>query len=182
VTFRYRLAPSVQAAMAERFNDSWSSVIGLTVTFPVVIGLFIAFSQGRRQMLAGALKSLGSVVALYAGMFTFALAMAPEFAGIRALPGPATPVVNVVGGLILLVWMLPFVLYGIWLSLVHVFRTADIHEFLPPVLASLLTWEMAAYGWFTGAYEGAPPLVRIAVLLGGPVSVTLISIVECSRL
>jgi hypothetical protein len=182
VTFRYRLASSVPEALGGRFSDSWSSAIALTGTFPVVIGLFIAFSADRGAMLRGALRSLGSILALWAGMFTFALAQAPEFAGIRALPGTLAPVVNLIVGAFLLLWMLPFVLYGIYLSLVHVFRTADIHAFLPPVLASILTWEMAAQGWYTGAYEGAPTPVRMAVLLGGPVSVTLISVWECSRL
>ncbi|MFC9617979.1 hypothetical protein [Streptomyces sp. NPDC056938] len=35
-------------------------------------------------------------------------------------------------------------LYGIALCLMHVFRTADIHEVLPPIPATLLVWVVAA--------------------------------------
>jgi hypothetical protein len=180
----YRLANSVQGALEDRFDDSWINALVLSATLPVAIVVFIAAaSPGRRGLLLRrALKPLGAALALFGGMFTFALAMAPELAGVRGLAGPATPVVNIVAGFFLILWMVPFVVYGITMSLVHVFRTADIHEWLPPLLATVLAWEMAVLGVFNGAYQGVPGSVRALYLLGGPVSVTLVSIWECYRL
>ncbi|WP_165978428.1 hypothetical protein [Actinomadura darangshiensis] len=40
-------------------------------------------------------------------------------------------------------WVFVFFLYGAALTLVHMFRTADIHEVLPPVIATLLTLRQA---------------------------------------
>ena len=56
-----------------------------------------------------------------------------------------------------------FALYGIGMSWVHVFRTADIHEVLPPILACFLVREMALLDVTAGAYDQAPPGVRGAL-------------------
>ncbi|MFB7611154.1 hypothetical protein [Streptomyces gardneri] len=62
------------------------------------------------------------------------------------------------------------------------FRTADIHEVLPPILACVLVWEMALPYVTTGAYDQAPPGVRRLFILGVPVTVTALSWWELSRL
>lgn len=64
----------------------------------------------------------------------------------------------------------------------HVFRTADIHEVVPPILATFLVWEMAIMDVATGAYENVPPLARIAFMAGAPVTVTALSAWEAYRL
>ncbi len=64
----------------------------------------------------------------------------------------------------------------------HVFRTADIHEVLPPILAGVLVWEMALLDVTTGAYDQAPPGVRRLFILGAPCTVTALSWWELSRL
>lgn len=81
-----------------------------------------------------------------------------------------------------LVWVLPFVIWGIGLALVHVFRTADIHQTMPPLLAMTLVWEMTLIDVFTGAYAGVPGPVRVVFLLGAPVSVTAVGLWELRRL
>ncbi|WUH99693.1 hypothetical protein OHR68_40455 [Spirillospora sp. NBC_00431] len=62
------------------------------------------------------------------------------------------------------------------------FRTADVHEVLPPIIATALVWELAIVDLFSNAYDGAPFLVRVAVILGGPLSVTAVSFWELRRL
>ncbi|MDI3387590.1 hypothetical protein QIS99_15475 [Streptomyces sp. B-S-A8] len=68
------------------------------------------------------------------------------------------------------------------LAPVHVFRTADIHDFLPPVLATLLAWEMALIDVITGAYAEVPGLVRTMFVPGAPLTVTALSAREAYRL
>jgi len=65
-----------------------------------------------------------------------------------------------------------FALYGIGMSWVHVFRTADIHEVLPPILAGFLEPEMALLHVTIGAYDQAPPRVRGLFILGAPTTGT----------
>ncbi|MET9960036.1 hypothetical protein ABZ128_13390 [Streptomyces sp. NPDC006326] len=170
----------VEAVADDRLNQSWSSVLVLVCTFPVVVGAFVAAARGglRRVYLRRALRSLGAVLAIMASMGTSALAMAPELAGLRdavGLPGKIT-----IG--VLCLWSIGFALYGIGLSLVHVFRTADIHEVVPPVLAGVLVWEMALLDVVTGAYPQVPAGVRAVFVLGAPVTVTALSWWEMRRL
>ncbi|MGW1927474.1 hypothetical protein ACWCQ0_53660, partial [Streptomyces massasporeus] len=83
--------------------------------------------------------------------------MAPESAGLRDAVGLPGRILIVV----LCLWSIGFALYGIGLSLVHVFRTADIHEVLPPILAGVLVWEMALLDVITGSYDQVPPGARV---------------------
>ncbi|MFG2819090.1 hypothetical protein ACGFX4_06630 [Kitasatospora sp. NPDC048365] len=173
-------ADEVKAMADDRLDQSWLSVLVLVCTFPVVVGAFVVASRGglRRLYLRRALRPFGAVVAIMASMGTAALAMAPELAGLRAAVGMGGTVA--IG--VLCVWSVGFALYGIGLSLVHVFRTADIPEVLPPLLAGVLVWEMALLDVVTGAYPDVPTAVRAAFVLGAPVTVTALSWFELRRL
>lgn len=164
----------------DRLSQSWGTVLVLICTFPVVVGAFCAAARAglRRLYLRRALKPLGAVAAVFTSMFTFPLAVAPEFGDFRDFVGVPGKVVIA----LLALWSLGFAIYGIGLSLVHVFRTADIHEIVPPVLATLLVWEMAIVDVATGAYGNVPPLARIAFMMGAPVTVTALSAWEMYRL
>ncbi|MER6313195.1 hypothetical protein ABT237_05435 [Streptomyces sp. NPDC001581] len=173
-------AADVQAVADERLNQSWAGVLVLVCTFPVVAGAFLAAARSdlRRLYLRRALRPLGAVAAIMASMGTSALAMAPELAGLRdavGLPGKIA-----IG--VLCLWSIGFALYGIGLSLVHVFRTADIHEVVPPVLAGVLVWEMALLDVLTGAYPQVPAGARAVFILGAPLTVTALSCWELHRL
>ncbi|WP_411104793.1 hypothetical protein [Streptomyces sp. cmx-4-9] len=173
-------ADGARGVASERLDQSWTSVLVLVCTFPVVVGAFLAAARGglRRVYLRRALRPLGAVVAMMASMGTSALAMAPELAGVRdavGLPGKIAIVV-------LCLWSVGFALYGIGLSLVHVFRTADIHEVVPPVLAGVLVWEMVLLDLFTGAYSQVPAVARAVFVLGAPVTVSALSWWELRRL
>ncbi|MEU6255655.1 hypothetical protein [Streptomyces sp. NPDC047043] len=175
-------AGDVKTALSDRFSQSWISVLVLICTLPVVVGVFVAAAHGhlRRLYLRRALRSLGAIVALVASMAVFPLAMAPDAAtrGFRdfiGVPG------KVVLGLACL-WSLGFAVYGIGLALVHVLRTADIHQLLPPALAIVLVWELALLDLITGAYPEVPPLARAVFMMGAPVTVTALSCWEMRRL
>ncbi|MFJ3830357.1 hypothetical protein ACIPWI_20615 [Streptomyces sp. NPDC090046] len=142
-------AADVKAVAGARLNRSWAGVLVLVCASPVVAVALVAAARSdlRRLYLRRALRPLGAVAAVMASMDTSALAMTPELAGLRdavGLPG------KIALG-VLCLWSIGFALYGIVLSPVHVFRTADIHEAVPPVLAGVLVWEMALLDVITGA-------------------------------
>lgn len=173
-------ADGARAVAGDRLDQSWNSTLVLTCTLPLVVGAFVAAARGsvRRVYLKRALRSLGAVLALMASMASFPLAVSAETQGLRdaiGLPG------KIVLGLLCL-WSLGFALYGIGLSLVHVFRTADVHELLPPALALLLVWEMALVDFATGSYPQVPPAARAVFVLGAPLTVTALSWLEIHRL
>ncbi|MER6526325.1 hypothetical protein [Streptomyces sp. NPDC001508] len=172
----------VEAALSNRFDQSWINVLVLIGTFPVVVGVFVAAAQGpvRRLYVRRALRSLASIIALVAAMATFPLAMAPDpvtkgFRDVIGVPG------KIVLALMCL-WSLGFALYGIGLALVHVLRTADIHELVPPILALVLSWELALLDVITGAYADVPLFARGVFMMGAPVTVTALSFWEMHRL
>ncbi|MDI3417722.1 hypothetical protein [Streptomyces luteolus] len=173
-------AEEAEKTLTERGNQSWHSALVLICTFTVVFGAFAAKAHGqlRRLYLRRALRPLGAIVALVASMATFPLAVAPDAEGFRDLVG--LPGKIVIG--LACLWSLGFALYGVGLSLVHVFRTADIHEFMPPVLATLLVWEMALLDVVNGAYADVPGPVRTLFILGAPLTVTTLSCWEAYRL
>ncbi|MER5367249.1 hypothetical protein [Streptomyces sp. NPDC002722] len=175
-------AKGVETVAGDKFDQSWISTLVLVCAFPLVIALFAFAAQGARRglYLRRSLKSLGAVAALMGSMATFPLAVAPdpETAGFRDAIGTPGMVVLIT----LCAWSLGFALYGIMLCLMHVFRTADIHEVLPPILATMLVWVMAALDVINNENAEVPVLARILFLLGAPVTVTVLSCWELYRL
>lgn len=74
----------------------------------------------------------------------------------RFATDPTMTVVTWVVVVLVLVWVLPFIVWGVGLALLHVFRTADIHQTMPPLLA--------------------------CSMLGAPLSVTAVGLRELHRL
>ncbi|MEU9189412.1 hypothetical protein AB0D14_33700 [Streptomyces sp. NPDC048484] len=184
VMFSYKLARSASDVASDRLHQGWINVLVLSVTFPVVVGLLIAAARppARQELLRRTAKPVGSVLAIIAGVAVFPASVLTGLVDGRFATNVPMTVVTVVLTLLTIVWVLPFVIYGIGMSLVHVFRSADIHETVPPLLAMVLVWEMALVDLFTGAYETLPGPVRIAVMLGAPLSVTTVALWELRRL
>lgn len=184
LSLTYKIAKSAGGVASDRFSQSWSSVLVLSVTFPVVVAILLvrAAPAVRRELLRRAAKSFGAMAALVAAVFVFPAGVLTGFVDGRFATNPVMTVVTFTGILLTLVWVLPFIIWGIGLALVHVFRTADIHETLPPVLAITLVWEMALVDLFTDAYAGVPVAVRILLMLGAPLSVTAVGVWELRRL
>ncbi|WP_207943605.1 hypothetical protein [Actinomadura sp. KC345] len=181
----YGLASDADAVLDDRLAQIRTTLIVLAVTFPVAVAAFIAAARppNRRLFLRRAGKPAGAL-----------LALAVTLAGPRLLTGlgyvtedtnwtasPGRVVLLFALGAFLL-WLGPFGLYGIALSLVHVFRTADVHETVPPLLATLLVWEVALIDVFRGAYDSVPFGIRLAFILGAPLSVTAVALWELRRL
>lgn len=184
VSVAYKITDSVGDAANDRLDQSWISVLMLSVTFPVAVGILLALTapSARRDLLRRAARPFGAIVALVAGVFVFPASVLTGFVEGKFATNPVMSVVTWVTTVFTLVWVLPFVIWGIGLALVHVFRTADIHQTMPPLLAMTLVWEMTLIDVFTGAYAGVPGPVRVVFLLGAPVSVTAVGLWELRRL
>ncbi|MFH8890282.1 hypothetical protein [Streptomyces sp. NPDC017949] len=181
----YDPAADADAVVDDRFGQIRTTLIVLAVTFPVAVAAFVLAARPphRRLFLRRAGKPIGALLAL-----TVALAVPRLITGLGYVDEEtdwtaSTGRVALLFALgAFLLWLAPFVLYGIAQSLVHVFRTADLHETLPPLLAMLLVWEVALFDLFRDAYDGVPLGVRMAFLLGGPLSVTVVAMWELRRL
>ncbi|MFJ8596507.1 hypothetical protein [Streptomyces sp. NPDC093598] len=184
VSVSYKVSSSLRDAADDRVDQSWNSVLVLSVTFPVVVGVLLALTAppARRDLLRRAAKPFGAMVALIAAVFVFPLMVLTGFVDGRFATDPAMTVVTWVVVALVLVWVLPFSVWGVGLALLHVFRTADIHQAMPPLLAMTLVWEMTLIDLFTGAYSGLPGPVRAVFMLGAPLSVTVVGLWELRRL
>ncbi|MGW2044222.1 hypothetical protein ACWCPF_03425 [Streptomyces sp. NPDC001858] len=62
------------------------------------------------------------------------------------------------------------------------FRVGDVHELLPALISPFLVWALFVLSLFDGPDVAAPPMVLYTFLLGGPLSVTALSVWEIRRL
>ncbi|MFF8971537.1 hypothetical protein [Streptomyces sp. NPDC014995] len=90
-----------------------------------------------------------------------------------------------IGGLACLVGLLlgvPLTLLLVVYGVNSSFRVGDVHELLPPLLSPLLVWSPFGLAMLDDPEVAAPPLVLYTFLLGGPLSVTALSVWEIRRL
>ncbi|MEU9235544.1 hypothetical protein [Streptomyces subrutilus] len=181
----YGLAPDADAVVDDRFAQIRTTLIVLAVTFPIAVAAFVlaARAPNRRLFLRRAAKPAGALLALVVTLavprLITGLGYVDENTNWTASAGRVV-LLFALGAFML--WLAPFALHGIAQSLVHVFRTADLHETVPPLLATLLVWEVALFDMFRGTYDGVPLGVRLAFTLGGPLSVTVVALWELRRL
>ncbi|MBP2037867.1 hypothetical protein [Streptomyces avidinii] len=181
----YKVAPDADAVVDDRFAQIRTTLIVLAVTFPVAVAVFVAAARPpqRRVFLRRAAKPAGALLALVVTLAVPRLVTGLGYVNEETdwtSSGARVALLFALGAFLL--WLAPFALYGIGQSLVHVFRTADLHETVPPLLASLLVWEVALFDVIRGAYDGVPFAVRLAFILGAPLSVTAVAMWELRRL
>lgn len=92
------------------------------------------------------------------------------------------------GGLVFLpvavatLWMIVFVVVGAIRVSGNFFGTAAVHRGLPALLATVTTWLMAVPDLVTGDLHGLSLTMGIVFILGAPVTVTAIALLETGRL
>lgn len=79
-------------------------------------------------------------------------------------------------------WMAVFVIAGAYRISGNFFGTAVVHRCLPPLLASVTTWLMAIPDLVTGDLHGLGLAMGFVFILGAPVTVTGIALLEMGRL
>ncbi|MFI8536272.1 hypothetical protein ACIGMX_39270 [Streptomyces aquilus] len=188
MSYAYKLAPKLSDAADEQVDKSWTSALALAATLPVVVGILYALAApaARRDLLRRAGRCFGAIVAMMAAASVFPIiVLSGFFDGQEPLvEGHFTVTKGLIlaSTLFILFWVTPFVVWGVGLAVQHVFRTADIHETVPPLLIMALAWETALIDLFTGAHEGVPTVIRYVFILGAPLSVTAVGLWELHRL
>ncbi|WP_405982680.1 hypothetical protein [Streptomyces sp. NBC_00158] len=84
--------------------------------------------------------------------------------------------------LALLIASIPYTVLAAYICVASCFRASDVHQLLPALLSPLLVWSLFAFQLFNGPDVAAPPEVLYTFLLGGPLSVTALSVWEVWRL
>jgi hypothetical protein len=79
-------------------------------------------------------------------------------------------------------WMAGFVIAGAYRVSGNFFGTAVVHRCLPPLLAAVTSWLMAVPDLVTGDLHGLGLALGVVFILGAPVTVTGIALLEMGRL
>ncbi|AZM51272.1 hypothetical protein DMA15_00635 [Streptomyces sp. WAC 01529] len=87
-----------------------------------------------------------------------------------------------VAAIIVIVWGFPFFFMASLYSARSAFNSAQVHPLLPPVLTMALVWVFAVFNLIGGGMPGGPPAVQFCSMLGGPLSVTAVSLWELRRM
>ncbi|MFF1321764.1 hypothetical protein [Streptomyces chartreusis] len=187
MSYTYKLSTKLSDTASEQVDKSWTSALVLAATLPVIVGILygLAAPAARRDLLRRAGRCFGAIVAMMAAASVFPIIVLSGFyKGSPLVEGSLTAmkIIQLVASLFILFWVMPFVVWGVGLAVQHVFRTADIHETVPPLLIMALGWEMALIDVLTGAHAGVPTLIRYVFILGAPVSVTAVGLWELRRL
>ncbi|MEU3281684.1 hypothetical protein [Streptomyces antibioticus] len=163
-------------AFEEMLDNAATASAVLFFLTPVTVGvmLFVWRRGGTvRQLKVPLLNSLKLLLIFIASVFTtVTLFSAGGTLGVlpRLLLGLA--------GL----WMAVFVMAGAFRLTGNFFGTAAVHRCLPPLLATVTTWLMAVPDLITGDLHGLSLTLGIVFILGAPVTVTAISLLETRRL
>ncbi|MFE1951603.1 hypothetical protein ACFW9D_14155 [Streptomyces sp. NPDC059524] len=181
LVYAYPMRQSVGSFAMDKFAETLLSTGVLVVAGPLALAVFVA---AARPPLRGVyLRRLSGPLRGFAALLAAVLALAlPSLTnGGVALDGPLY-YVFLIAGLPLVLFALPFALTACVLCVHHAFRTADVHEVLPPLLSPLLVWAMFGVQVLDDAPVAAPLPVRILFLAGPPLSVTALSWWELRRL
>ncbi|MGW0814880.1 hypothetical protein ACWD00_16755 [Streptomyces viridiviolaceus] len=163
-------------AFTELLENALTASAVLLFLTPLTVGvmLFVWRRTGTvrrlREPLLNSLKLLllfiGSVVAT-----VVLLQLANSMGGPAILPIGFTAL-----------WMVGFVGAGAFRISGNFFGTAVVHRCLPPLLATVTTWLMALPDLITGDLHGLSLTMGIVFILGAPMTVTAIALLEMGRL
>ncbi|WP_327314273.1 DUF3824 domain-containing protein [Streptomyces sp. NBC_01235] len=156
-------------------NTAIASVVLFFLT-PLTVGvmLFVWRRTGTvRQLKVPLLDSL-KLLLLFVGcvLVTVGIFQSSEMAGL------VPRLLLSLGGL----WMAVFVMAGAVRLSGNFFGSAAVHRCLPPLLATVTTWLMAVPDLVTGDLHGLSLTMGIVFILGAPVTVTGIALLEMRRL
>ncbi|MFG3089757.1 hypothetical protein ACGGAI_19235 [Streptomyces antibioticus] len=157
----------------------------LIVAAPLVIGGFIYYAPRHlrphlRSRLRAPLKAVGWYVLT---LVVMSAVLVPTALLVDADDGKNWwEYVLAVASLIVIVWGFPFFFMASLYSARSAFNSAQVHPMLPPVLTLTLVWVFAAFSLIGDGMPAGPPIVQFCSMLGGPLSVTAVSLWELRRM
>ncbi|OEV09267.1 hypothetical protein [Streptomyces nanshensis] len=184
VIYAYPLQEPASEFARDKAAEVFIGTAILLVTGSIALGAFVlaarrpARSLYRRRS-AGPLTGLASLLSCV--VLTWLLVLKDGMRWLAQGLGAFDVVVYILG-VIFCLFATVFVAAGSVLCLHHLFRTADVHEVLPPLISPVLAWTMFALQVLDASPVAAPAWVQVAFLLTPPLSVTALSIWELRRL
>lgn len=182
--YAYPVHQTAVSAARDQMTSTLQAAGVLAVAGPAALLCFVAAARppARAQYLRRLAGPLAAFTSL-AGCLAAAWYLLP-YGGAQHLAsrlGPAH-LAGLVAGLAAGLCAAFFAAAGIALAVHHVFRAADVHETLPPLLSALLAWTLALLQVLQPSDATAPPWSRLLFLLAPPVSVTALSLWELRRM
>jgi hypothetical protein len=171
------------SVLRERVDEVRLGAVILVFAVPLVLVAFV-LAAGPRLRGRYARRCAGPLLAL-------ALFVVSHILAWYAIPswGLSLPDGNLLWALVMLpVSIVAFVVLGLFsltaaaIAVTNSFRTADVHEVLPPLVSPVLVWAISAIQLFDASPVEAPAAVRMLFLIGPPLSVTALSYWELHRL
>lgn len=156
-------------------NALTASAVLLFIT-PLTVGvmLFVWRRGGTVRQLRGQLLNCLKLLLLFIGSVVVMVTLL-QFS--TTLGGPAFLLLAIVT-----LWLFVFVVFGAIRVSGNLFGTAAVHRSLPALLATVTTWLMAIPDLVTGDLHGLGLTMGIVFILGAPVTVTAIALLETGRL
>lgn len=156
----------------------------LVLLGPLVVTLFIRQAPPRyRPVLRSRLWLPAKTVGWFFGSY---LVCVSALVGIFWVTEQVASPWNILAGLVglaALAWMLPFLFFALLNTARYAFNAATVHAYLPAVLTISLVWALAGISVLAdGMPHNGPLQAQLAALLGGPVTVSVISVWELHRL
>ncbi|MET7930203.1 hypothetical protein ABZT43_41090 [Streptomyces sp. NPDC005349] len=172
-------------AASDGFGKLIITPVLLIVTGPLVVMGFILYAPPHlRPMLRSRLKAPLRTVAWYV-LSVAVCAAVMVYAGtsdyLTTLPKWAAASIAFVV-LAVIVWGLPFLFLASLYSAKSAFNTAHVHPMLPGVLTAVLVWAVAIFNLIVEGTPEGPVAAQLCSLLGGPLSVTAVSLWELRRM
>lgn len=182
--YAYPMQESVSSFAKDQFTDTLISAGVLIVAVPMALAVFVAATRPpvRGEYLRRLSGPMAGFAALFASVLVF-FVLLQNSGGARLAPsfGPFQ-IVFLLLALAAVLFAVPFGLTSAVLCVHYVFRTADVHEVLPPLISPLLVWALFGFQLFDSSPVAAPAAIRLLFLLGPPLSVTALSWWEVRRL
>ncbi|MFE5022710.1 hypothetical protein ACFRAO_05070 [Streptomyces sp. NPDC056656] len=172
-------------AASNGFGNLLITPVLLIVTGPLVVMGFILYAPPHlRPMLRSRLKGPLKTVAWYVlsvAAFAAVLVVAATSGYLDKLPKWAAALSALVV-VAVIVWGLPFLFFASLYSAKTAFNTAHVHPMLPGVLTAVLVWAVAVFNLIDQGMPEGPVAAQLCSLLGGPLSVTAVSLWELRRM
>ncbi|GHF88907.1 hypothetical protein [Streptomyces griseosporeus] len=163
-------------AFDEMLDNAVTASVVLFFLTPLTVGvmLWVWRRTGTVRQLKGPLFNALKLLMLFIGAILSTVLLFRIYGAFGLL---AQLVLTLVG-----LWMAVFVIAGAVKLSGNFFGTAVVHRCLPPLLATVTTWLMAIPDLVTGDLHGLSLTMGVVFILGAPVTVTAISVLEMRRL
>ncbi|MFG2952032.1 hypothetical protein [Streptomyces adustus] len=164
-------------ALTEMMQNTLVAAAVLLFVTPLTVGvmLYVWRRGGTVSQLRPPLMNAFKLLLLFVGSVVATVLL---LMGASALSGNL--VIIPLGFLAL--WMIGFVGAGALRVTANFFGTAAVHRALPPLLATVTTWLMAVPDLVTGDLHGLGLRLGVVFILGAPLTVTAVSLLELRRL